>query len=120
MGEITVTSEKVNVNGRDGYIATATNGQAYTTTHRQNTAEDAERVAVRLFKDGVIDGHYHYDDMRSEDVDDGSTEQPHQTIQYHKGMARENFAQFKAAAILAVVGVGFVASLIMFIVSLLS
>ena len=52
--------------------------------------------------------------------DDGSQESPRQTLQYHKGMARENFAQFKAAAILAVVGIGFVASLIMFIVSLLS
>ena len=121
MEKITVTSEKVNVNGRAGYIATATNGQAYTTTHRQNTREDAENVAVRLFKDGVRDGVYtHSDDMRSENVYDGSTECQRQTVKYHKGMARENFAQFKAAAILAVVGVGFLASLIMFIVSLLS
>ena len=98
MGKITVTSEKVNVNGRDGYIATATNGQAYTTTHRQNTAEDAERVAVRLFKDGVIDGYYHSDDMRSENLDDGSQAAPRQVVRYHKGTAWENFAEFRAAA----------------------
>ena len=52
--------------------------------------------------------------------DDGKQAAPRQTIQYHKGTTREKIAQFKAAAILAVVGVGFVASLIMFIASLLS
>ena len=120
MGKITVTSEKVNVNGRDGYIATATNGQAYATTHRQNTAEDAERVAMRLFKDGVIDGYYHYDNMRSEDVDDGSKAAPRQVVKYHKGTAWENFAEFRAAAILAVIGLGMLASLFLLIASLLS
>ena len=118
MGEITVTSEKVNVNGRDGYIATATNGQAYATTHRQNTAEDAERVAVRLFKDGVIDGYYHSDDMRSENLDDGSQAAPRQVVRYHKGTARANFAEFRAAAILAVVGIGAAISFLLLIFSL--
>ena len=118
MSEITVTSEKVNVNGRDGYIATATNGQAYATTHRQNTAEDAERVAVRLFKDGVIDGYYHSDDMRSENLDDGSQAAPRQVVRYHKGTAWENFAEFRAAAILAVLGIGAVISFLLLIFSL--
>ena len=118
MSEITVTSEKVNVNGRDGYIATATNGQAYTTTHRQNTAEDAERVAMRLFKDGVIDGYYHYDDMRSENLDDGSQAAPSQVVKYHKGTAWENFAEFRAAAILAVVGIIAAISFLLLIFSL--
>ena len=118
MSEITVTSEKVNVNGRDGYIATATNGQAYATTHRQNTAEDAERVAVRLFKDGVIDGYYHSDDMRSENLDDGSQAAPRQVVRYHKGTARANFAEFRAAAILAVLGIGAVISFLLLIFSL--
>ena len=118
MSEITVTSEKVNVNGRDGYIATATNVQEYTTTHRQNTAEDAERVAVRLFKDGVIDGYYHSDDMRSENLDDGSQAAPRQVVRYHKGTAWENFAEFRAAAILAVVVIVAAISFLLLIFSL--
>lgn len=77
MGEITVTSEKVTMNGRVGFVATATDGISYTTTHRQNTREDAENVAVRLFKDGVRDGvinkpteSHHRDEMAG----DGSSD----------------------------------------------
>lgn len=80
--EITVTSQKVSANGRDGFIATATNGYAYTTTHRQNTAEDAERVAVRLFKDGVIDG-YIYNNTHSESAGEGTQEAKRQVIRYY-------------------------------------
>jgi hypothetical protein len=61
---------------------------------------------------------YHSDDMRSENLDDGSQAAPRQVVKYHKGTARENFAEFRAAAILAVVGVGTVVSFLLLIFSL--
>ena len=89
-----------------------------TDAERQNNSRtDFEYIEGRKEK---FSSQQKFDDQRHLADDDGSQEAPRQTIQYHKGMARENFAQFRAAAILAVVGVGFVASLIMFIVSLLS
>jgi hypothetical protein len=87
--------------------------------HYRDTHYDTAGKPSQIQQDHTKASSNSADDRHLAD-DDGSQEAPRQTIQYHKGMARENFAQFRAAAILAVVGVGFVASLIMFIVSLLS
>ena len=112
---ITVTSEKVIVNGREGYIATATDGHSFTTTHRQNTAEDAENVAVRLFKDGVIDGvHASHDDMRDLNTDDGSTEQPRQVVQYYE-RAPFSLGKFIIAFIFVVVATVLMSPVIMYV-----
>ena len=52
--------------------------------------------------------------------DDGEQVTPRQVVRYHKGTAWENFAEFRAAAILAVIGLGMLASLFLLIASLLS
>ena len=52
--------------------------------------------------------------------DDGEQAAPRQVVRYHKGTAWENFAEFRAAAILAVIGLGMLASLFLLIISLLS
>jgi len=51
MSEITVRTEKV----PGGYIAIATDGHQYTKVRPQKNAADAERLAVKLFRKGIID-----------------------------------------------------------------
>ena len=50
--------------------------------------------------------------------DDGEQVAPRQVVRYHKGTAWENFAEFRAAAILAVVGIGAAISFLLLIFSL--
>ena len=50
--------------------------------------------------------------------DDGEQATPHQVVRYHKGTARENFAEFRAATILAVVVIGAAISFLLLIFSL--
>ena len=49
---------------------------------------------------------------------DGEQVAPRQIVRYHKDTARENFAEFRAAAILAVVGIGVTISFLLLIFSL--
>ena len=51
MGKVTVKIEKVS----GGYTATATDGHQFTKVSPQKHAADAERLAVKLFKKGIID-----------------------------------------------------------------
>ena len=51
MAKITVKIEKVS----GGYVATATDGHQFTKVSPQKKAVDAERLAVKLFKKGIID-----------------------------------------------------------------
>ena len=51
MGKITVKIEKVS----GGYTAIATDGHQFTKVRPQKHAADAKRLAVKLFKKGVID-----------------------------------------------------------------
>lgn len=51
MADITVRIEEV----PGGYIAIATDGHQYTKVRPQKKAEDAERLAVKLFKKGIVD-----------------------------------------------------------------
>ena len=57
------------------------------------------------------------DDRHLADDDDEQVA-PRQVVKYHKGTARENFAEFRAAFILAVVGIGAVISFLLLIFSL--
>ena len=50
--------------------------------------------------------------------DDGEQVTPRQVVRYHKGTAWENFAEFRAAAILAVVGIIAAISFLLLIFSL--
>lgn len=111
------------------YVAEAfdSNGQKfdYVASHdRQQTINTAVALAnageyYRPFGSGSVQLSNTTNDF-FRDYDPETKKTLRKVIRYHKGMKRENFAQFKASAILAILGVGFVASLFMFIVSLLS
>lgn len=62
MAEITVKIEEV----PGGYIAIATDGHQYTKVRPQKNAADAKRLAVKLFKNGIIDWVVPYEQNENE------------------------------------------------------
>jgi len=62
MGKVTVKIEKVS----GGYTAIATDGHQFTKVLPQKKAVDAERLAVKLFRNGIIDWVVPYEQSENE------------------------------------------------------